>query len=115
MWFLLKRTMLKPIRKLTAQIDKIRVSGDLSTEIRLDSEDEIGALATQFNNLTSEVHEARKALLFQSFKAGKADTAAEVLHNIRNAMTPMINGVERLTRAFRVADDLRVADANDHH
>ena len=111
MWFLLKRTMLKPIRKLTAQIDKIRVSGDLSTEIRLDSEDEIGALAAQFNNLTSEVHDARKALLFQSFKAGKADTAAEVLHNIRNAMTPMINGVERLTKAFRVADDLRVADA----
>lgn len=113
MWLLLRQTMLKPIDTLTGQIRKIRESGDLSHEIRLDNSDEIGALATQFNNLTSEVHEARKALLFQTFKAGKADTAAEVLHNIRNAMTPMINGVERLTKAFRVADDLRVNDAVD--
>jgi hypothetical protein len=45
--------------------------------------DEIGLLAFQFDTLTTEVHNARQALLDQSFKAGKADTAAEVMHNIR--------------------------------
>jgi signal transduction histidine kinase len=90
---------------------EIRRSGDLSHKIDLDADDEVGALATQFNRMTTEVHEARKALLFQSFKAGKADTAAEVLHNIRNAMTPLINGVERLGKIFQVADNLRVTDA----
>jgi signal transduction histidine kinase len=111
MWYLLRRTMLKPIGRLAAHMDQIRKSGDLSRVLRVDSNDEIGELAEQFNRLTSEVHEARKALLFQSFKAGKADTAAEVLHNIRNAMTPMINGAERLGRALHVAGELRVAEA----
>lgn len=111
MWFLLRRMILKPIELLAGHMGEIRRSGDLSHKIDLDVDDEVGALATQFNRMTSDVHEARKALLFQSFKAGKADTAAEVLHNIRNAMTPLINGVERLGKTFRVADDLRVTDA----
>jgi sensor domain CHASE-containing protein len=110
-WYLLRGTILQPIGKLAQHMKKIRQSGDLSHRLQLESNDEIGALATEFGNLTSEVHEARKALLFQSFKAGKADTAAEVLHNIRNAMTPMINGLERLAGSFKVADDLRVEEA----
>ncbi|MCH7822349.1 MAG: HAMP domain-containing protein [Proteobacteria bacterium] len=111
MWLLLRRIILSPIESLAGHIDEIRASGDLSRKLELDSDDEIGALAAQFDNLTSEVHEARQALLEQSFKAGKADTAAEVLHNIRNAMTPMVNGIERVSRAFRVADGLRIGEA----
>jgi len=112
-WYLLRGAILEPIEKLALHMKKIRQSGDLSHRLKIDSNDEIGALATEFGNLTSEVHEARKALLLQSFKAGKADTAAEVLHNIRNAMTPMINGLERLSKSFRVTKDLRVDEATD--
>jgi len=112
-WYLLRGAILKPIEKLALHMKKIRQSGDLSHRLKIDSNDEIGALATEFGNLTSEVHEARKALLLQSFKAGKADTAAEVLHNIRNAMTPMINGLDRLSKSFRVTKDLRVDEATD--
>ena len=71
----------------------------------------IGVLGRQFDSMTAEVHEARQALLDQSFKAGKADTAAEVLHNIRNAMTPMINGLERLRKSFKVVEKLRINEA----
>jgi two-component system NtrC family sensor kinase len=113
MWYLLRSTMLAPIERLARHMAKIRKSGDLSQQLEISSDDEIGSLATQFNRLTAEVHDARKALLFQSFKAGKADTAAEVLHNIRNAMTPLLNGVERIAKAFRVADGLRVKDATE--
>ena len=113
MWFLLRSTILAPIEALARHMQKIRESGDLSEKLHLDSNDEIGALAGEFDSLTSEVDEARKALLFQSFKAGKADTAAEVLHNIRNAMTPMINGIDRLTKSFRAADNLRVTEATE--
>ena len=112
-WYLLRQSMLVPIEKLAQHMAKIRASGDLSHRLTLKSDDEIGALAAEFDKLTSEVHEARKALLFQSFKAGKADTAAEVLHNIRNAMTPMINGLERLAKSFRIGDELRVSEATE--
>lgn len=111
MWYLLRSTILVPIELLARHMANIRKSGDLSQQLAISSEDEVGSLAAQFNQLASEVHDARKALLFQSFKAGKADTAAEVLHNIRNAMTPLLNGVERIAKAFRITDDLRVNDA----
>jgi signal transduction histidine kinase len=110
-WFMLRATILKPIEGLAEHMTKIRQSGDLTHQMAGKRNDEIGALAHQFDDLTGEVHDARQALLDQSFKAGKADTAAEVLHNIRNAMTPMINGLERLGRSFKVAGNLRIEEA----
>jgi len=110
-WLLLRAMILGPIEGLAQHMTKIRKSGDLSHRMVGHRDDEIGALASQFDDLTGEVHEARRALLDQSFKAGKADTAAEVLHNIRNAMTPMINGLERLSKAVGVTGKLRVEEA----
>ncbi len=111
LWGFMKGTIIDPIEALKTHIDKARKSGDLSDQLNLSSDDEIGALAAQYDKLTSEVHETRAALLQQSFKAGKADTAAEVLHNIRNAMTPMINGLDRLGKAFKVTDAMHVDKA----
>jgi len=111
MWSYMKGTVIRPIEHLTKHMDKIRESGDLSDKLNLQTRDEIGLLARQYDSLTTEVHETRAALLHQSFKAGKADTAAEVLHNIRNAMTPMINGLDRLSKVFKVTDSLHVSEA----
>jgi sensor domain CHASE-containing protein len=111
LWRFMKGAIIGPIETLKVHMDKIRKSGDLSDKLNLQSDDEIGVLAGQFDKLTTEVHETRAALLQQSFKAGKADTAAEVLHNIRNAMTPMINGLERLGKALKVTDRLHVDKA----
>jgi len=110
-WFTLNRTILRPIEELSTHIGEIRDSGDLSRQLSMTRGDEIGVLSRQFDSMTDDVHDARQALLEQSFKAGKADTAAEVMHNIRNAMTPMINGLERLRRSFNVTENLRVAEA----
>jgi sensor domain CHASE-containing protein len=110
-WFMLRTMILRPIEDLSTHIDDIRESGDLSRKLSMSRNDEIGLLASQFDTLTTEVHNARQALLDQSFKAGKADTAAEVMHNIRNAMTPMINGIDRIKRSFKVTDSLRVSEA----
>ena len=107
---LLRGTILRPLEKLTRHLNEIRKHGDLTENLNLNRSDEIGVLSDQFDKLTSEVHGARKALLDQSFKAGKADTAAEVLHNIRNAMTPLINGIERLTRSCAVGETLRIVE-----
>jgi sensor domain CHASE-containing protein len=110
-WFTLNRTILRPIEELSTHIGEIRDSGDLSRQLSSSRADEIGVLSQQFDSMTADVHDARKALLDQSFKAGKADTAAEVMHNIRNAMTPMINGLDRLRKSFSVTENLRVVEA----
>jgi signal transduction histidine kinase len=110
-WLLLRRIIVVPLAGLADHIVAIRKSGDLTHKLGDNRTDEIGALAHEFDCLTEELHEARKLLLDQSFKAGKADTAAEVLHNIRNAMTPMINGIDRLGRNFGVTNKLKVNQA----
>ncbi|MDX1507664.1 MAG: CHASE4 domain-containing protein [Woeseiaceae bacterium] len=110
-WIILQRSILAPLQGLAGHIDDIRESGDLTRTSNLVAGGEIGELARAFDSLTRQVHDARKALVEQSFKAGKADTAAEVLHNIRNAMTPLINGLGRVSRAMKAGADLRVADA----
>ncbi len=110
-WFMLRRTIMQPIHELATHIGAIRESGDLSHKLAMRRDDEIGSLADQFDELTQEVNDARRLLLDQSFKAGKADTAAEVMHNVRNAMTPTINGVDRIRHLFRESGSLRIADA----
>jgi signal transduction histidine kinase len=100
-----------PLEMLAKHIVGIRESGDLSKQLKQSRSDEIGKLADEFDKMTTEVKKARQLLLDQSFKAGKADTAAEVLHNIRNAMTPLFNGIERLAVSFDVTSSLRIKDA----
>lgn len=112
-WAMLRHLILQPIEQLEKHIVELRTSGDLSRQIEMPRDDEIGSLAQQFNSMTTEVNEARQALLDQSFKAGKADTAAEIMHNIRNAMTPMINGLERIRKSFKVAEGLRISKATE--
>ena len=110
-WVLLRRVIVRPIEGLAKHIIGIRRSGNLSQRLNESRSDEIGALATEFDKMTEEIQKARGLLLDQSFKAGKADTAAEVLHNIRNAITPLINGIERLSQSFRVTSGLRIKEA----
>jgi signal transduction histidine kinase len=107
-WMLLRNTIVLPLEGLARHIARIRESGNLSQQMNSSRSDEIGVLATEFDKMTTEVHNARRLLLEQSFKAGKADTAAEVLHNIRNAMTPLINGLDRLGKHFKITDNLRI-------
>jgi sensor domain CHASE-containing protein len=110
-WLLLRKIIVTPLQDLAGHITDMRKSGDLTTKAALDRQDEIGALGREFDRLTDELYEARKLLLDESFKAGRADTAAEVLHNIRNAMTPMINGIDRLGKNFDVTKKLKVKQA----
>ena len=110
-WLLLRSVIVLPLEGLAKHITGIRKSGDLSQRLNDTRADEIGSLAGEFDKLTDELYEARKLLLDQSFKAGKADNAAEVMHNIRNAMTPLINSIDRLTKDLSVTDDLKVRQA----
>ncbi|MEQ9562143.1 MAG: CHASE4 domain-containing protein [Woeseiaceae bacterium] len=108
-WLLLRSIIVLPLEGLARHIKRIRESGDLTQKLNAARGDEIGSLAAEFDQMTGELHDARRLLLDQSFKAGKADTAAEVLHNIRNAMTPLINGIDRLGKYFKVANTLRIS------
>ena len=112
-WLLLRSIVVLPMESLARHIVGIRRSGDLSKRLNMRRNDELGALAEEFDKLTDEVSEARQLMLEQSFKAGRADTAAEVLHNIRNAMTPLINGIDRIGQQLGTAKKLKIKRATE--
>ncbi len=112
-WLLLRSVIVQPLAGLAKHITGIRKSGDLSVRLNQDRADEIGSLANEIDKMASELQQAKKLRLEQSFKAGKADNAAEVLHNIRNTMTPLINSIDRLRKDIDVTAGLRVSQAVD--
>jgi signal transduction histidine kinase len=51
--------------------------------------DELGMLARAFDHLSGELRDAKKELTQKSYLQGKADSAAGMLHNVRNALAPI--------------------------
>jgi len=112
-WLLLRRDIVNPLERLGAHMAAIRRSGDLSATITASRDDEIGRLGHEFNALTRELQQVRRELVAQSFKAGQADTAAEVMHNVRNAMTPVVNAADAVSRSLEDVASLRLRQAAD--
>ena len=107
MWLLLKTSIVRPILALRSHILRLRETGNFTESVDVGRNDEIGTLAHEFNAMTREVVTMRRHLLEQSFRAGMAETAAGVLHNIRNVMTPLVN---RVARAIRSINGIRASN-----
>jgi len=110
---LLQHSIIRPLSQLKDHILEIRKSRRLSKRLDMQRSDEIGVLAQEFDTLTAELAVARKQRIEQTFKAGMAETAAGVLHNIRNAMTPLVNRINRASSAIEEAERLQLTNALD--
>lgn len=110
-WLIIRQDIVGRLERLAEHMTQIRRSGDLSARIAPDRDDEIGRLGQSFNALTDELQQARRELVEQSFRAGKADTTADLLHNVRNAMTPVVNISENLAGTLQQITTLRLARA----
>jgi two-component system, NtrC family, sensor kinase len=85
----LRWIILNPLAQLTLHTVSISQGNDLSERIELRRQDELGKLATEFNQMVERLSEARESLAQQSYSAGIAEMASGVLHNIGNAITPL--------------------------
>lgn len=93
---LLQRVVLKPIGELTGHVLSIKRTGDLSRRRPMHRDDEIGILSAEFDRMLGQLDSARKELVDQSYKAGIAEMAAGILHNIRNQLSPLTMRIGRL-------------------
>lgn len=98
LWILLRRLVLNPVHRLADHVVAIGNTGDLTARLEIQSDDEMGTLARQFNELTEQLHQARKQLADQAFMSGMSEMASGVLHNLRNALTPITTEIEGLCR-----------------
>lgn len=58
--------------------------------------DEIGILACEFDRMLERIDAAQKKLVEKSFVSGMAELSSGLLHNARNALSPLVSGLERM-------------------
>jgi two-component system, NtrC family, sensor kinase len=93
---LLQRIVVTPLSRLTRHAIALGQSDDLSARFGGDRKDEVGILGRAFDAMVEKLAEARRKLLEQSYRSGVAEMAAGVLHNVRNALTPVLVEVDEL-------------------
>lgn len=106
--FLLQRSLIAPVAALTRHVLAIGRSGDISRRVAINRNDEIGALANEFDRMLQSLADARNRLLDQSYQSGVAEMASGVLHNVRNHMTPLTLRLGRLLEQPPVERDRKV-------
>lgn len=84
----LRAVLIRPVKSFQAHVSEISSSGELAhyEESRVD---ELGALYREFNRMTDELETLRAKVEAQSFAIGKSDTATDIMHNVRNAISPV--------------------------
>lgn len=76
-----------------AQIEKhiqdVAGTGELRPLPSDPNTDELGSLSLSFNKMIVQLRELREQLRMQSYKLGRGEWAAGVVHNVRNALNPV--------------------------
>ncbi len=72
---------------------------------------ELGNLRKSFNAMSAQLAAAQDRMIEESYRSGHADMAASALHNIRNAMNPLINRVADARAILADAPGRRLGDA----
>lgn len=95
---LLQWVVLGPVSRLTNHAVRIGSTDDLTARLSMSSRDEIGTLAAEFDRMVERLSEARKKLVEQSYESGIAEMASGTLHNVRNALTPVLVELDMLQK-----------------
>ena len=87
---LLRFVVVAPTTRLADLMVRVGQSGNLDERAEIDRRDEFGVLGSQFNSLLDNLSEARRQVAEDSYLTGMAETAAGVMHNVRNQMQPIL-------------------------
>ena len=87
--FIVARAALRPVRRLTAAVEDVTETRDLSRRIETTGNDEVGRLAGSFNEMLEALDESQRA---------QRRLAADAGHELRTPLTSLRTNIEVLVR-----------------
>ena len=88
------RTGLRPVRRLTETVERVTATHDLTQRIEVDRQDEVGRLATRFNEMLDALQAAERA---------QRQLVADASHELRTPLTSVRTNVEVLAVGDRLS------------
>lgn len=85
----MERVVTAPLEVIMDHAKTIAATGNLDKRLGLSRTDEIGLLAQSYDDMIGQLHQARLQLQEMSFVSGMANAAADILHNVRNSLSPV--------------------------
>ena len=82
----LRQRIVEPLQTMASHAARVGIEDDLAARLNSDRTDEIGILARSFDHMVAHLAEARRETEESAHRAGMAETASEVLHNVGNAV-----------------------------
>lgn len=82
----LRLRVVEPLQTMASHAARVGIEDDLAARLNSDRTDEIGILARSFDHMVAHLAEARRVTEESAHRAGMAEIASEVLHNVGNAV-----------------------------
>ena len=83
------RLVLAPLARVEGHMQRVRASGLLTPLAEDRRRDEIGSLGRSFNAMLRQLADLHEQIEAQSFALGRSESAVAVMHNVRNALSPV--------------------------
>ena len=94
----------RPVRALAGSVRQV-AAGDWNTRAAVDSRDEIGQLAHDFNHMTEQLSEQRDRMIQAERVAAWRELARRLAHELKNPLFPLQITVENLQRARQASPE----------
>ena len=107
----LRNVLIRPVAAFQAHVSHITASGELEHFADEGRGDELGALYREFNRMTDELEALRAKVEAQSFTIGKNESATDIMHNVRNAISPVQAILGKLDQRLRFPAEEKVERA----
>jgi signal transduction histidine kinase len=82
----LRLRVVEPLQTMASHAARVGIEDNLAARLNSDRTDEIGILARSFDLMVAHLAEARRETEESAHRAGMAEIASEVLHNVGNAV-----------------------------
>ncbi|PWG82573.1 sensor histidine kinase [Pararcticibacter amylolyticus] len=92
-----------PLILVSKSLSEIRI-GSRNEPIRWNSNDEIGTLIKEYNNMITALEESARKLARSERESAWREMAKQVAHEIKNPLTPLKLGVQLLEKSWREKD-----------